>query len=462
MSRKNKTLIIALAFLVLLVGGYYGSTVWKKKKAESATSPYTPPVKLGNLESSDLVGIESGGLVLEKKDGAWVLTLLNGNAPPAGIVLDQNQINSITYYIAGLWIERVIDEEPADLSVYGLGDPVARAVVTDSGGKKAVYLLGDATPSQTSYYVMEEGDKKVCSVSSYYAEYLQLQLDKIRVKLLFPEFEFPEIVRFKLEGGDTKLEISKKPDAVQPYLATSFSTHLITTPYLIARGADGESLNNLVNPFRNLAIADFIDDNPSSLAPYGLDKPVRIYLETTDSSIDLLVGNRIDDKYYAKLAGAPGVFTLVFLDAVLNVKPFSLLEKFALLINIDMVDQLTVTGGVRDLRADFKGKGDDAVFYLNGKKADTKTFKTWYQAVIGLIFDAELPRDAAPPQRGGPGEIFVEYQLNTAPGARASLSLIPYNRDFYVLLQEGYMEFLISRKEVNRIWETADTMKFEE
>ena len=462
MSRKNKTLIIALAFLVLLGGGYYGSTVWKGKKAESGSAPYKPPEKLGNLESYDLVAIESGGLVLEKKDGVWVLALLNGKAPPAGIKLDQDQITSMTYYIAGLWIERIVDEEPADLSVYGLDSPSARATVTDSGGKKAVYLLGDTAPSRNSYYVMEEGDTKVCTVASYYAEYLQLQLDKIRVRLLFPEFEFPDIVRFRLESGDTRLDISKKPDTVPSYLATSFSTHLITSPYLIPRGADGESLNNLVNPLRNLTIADFVDDNPSSLAPYGLDKPARIYLVTNNSSMDLLVGNRIDDKYYAKLAGAPGVFTLAFLDEILNVKPFNLLDKFALLVNIDMVDRLTITGGVRDLAADFKGKGDEGVYYLSGKKTNTKAFKTWYQAVIGLLFDAEFPPGAIRPGTSGSGNIVVEYQLNTSPGERVSVTLIPYNRDFYALLQGGYVEFLISRTEVNRIWETADAMVFEE
>ena len=461
MSKKSRTLIIALAFLVLLGGGYYGAGVWQKRKSGSAAEPYTPPEKLGNLESFDLAVIESGGLKFEKRDGEWALTLIDGKEPPAGIALDQGQMTSITYYIGGLWVDSVVEEEPADLSVYGLSNPSARAVVADSGGKQAVYLLGDATPSRSSYYVMEEGDPRVCTVAAFYAEFLQLQLDKVRNRLLFPGFEFPEIVELRIESDNTRLFISRKPDAVQPYLATSFSTHLVTSPYHVARGADGEILNSLVNPLRELAIAEFIDDDPLSLEPYGLDKPARIFLSTEYASIDLLIGKMVDDRHYAKLAGAPGVFTLNFMDSILGVKPFSLLEKFALLVNIDMVERLTISGGIRDMRADFHGKGDEGVYYLDGKKADTKTFKAWYQEVIGLIFDAEFPPGAARPQTGGPGDIVVEYLLNTSPGERASLTLIPYNRDFYALSQGGYVEFLISRKEVNDMWDVADLVVFE-
>ena len=463
MSRRIKTLIMALGVIVLLGGGYYGTILWKKNKSAAAASSYTPPEKLGDLDSSALVKLEPENLTLEKKDELWELVSLNGKEPPAGIELDQDRIRSALYGMSGPWIDRVVDDEPEDLSVYGLDKPLFRTAVTDSGGRKVEYIVGDMTPSRTSYYVMAEGDPKVYIVSSYAAEGLNLTLDQIRYRTLYQDYNFQTLTHFRMEMGESapykKLEIVVKPENAEPRLSTIFSGHLVISPYLLPRGLDSEAMDKLLAPFANLEKDEFIDDTPSSLAPYGLDKPIRLFLENNDKSIELLIGNPVDGKRYAKLPGEPGVFTVSGMEDLLTAKPFSLIDKFALLVNIDSVENLSVSGGERPLNADFQGTGDDAVYLLNGKQAESKSFKTWYQAVIGLLSDAEYPGPAA--QAAGTGNITIEYRLTRPPGARASITLVPYNRDFYALNQEGTTEFLISRNQVQKIYETADAMVFE-
>jgi len=197
----------------------------------------------------------------------------------------------MTYSLASVWIDRTIDEEPEDLSVYGLDQPSAKAVVTDSDGQRAVYLLGDMTPSRISYYVMEEGDPKVYIISTYSAENMMFTLDKIRSKALFGDFQIFDLTDIRIELPGNLITINPKPEPVPVHLNTSFSSHVITSPYKLIRGVDGESLDKLLTPFKNLYIADFVEDNPSSLAPYGLDKPVRAYLKTNEGdSLDLLSG----------------------------------------------------------------------------------------------------------------------------------------------------------------------------
>ncbi|MDL2229842.1 DUF4340 domain-containing protein [Treponema sp. OttesenSCG-928-L16] len=461
MSKKLRNLIIALAVLLVLGGSYYGSIAWKRKKTEAAApAPNMPLPRLGNLESSKLTKIEIPDIVLEKRDNSWELSSLRGGPPPGGIALDQNQIQSISYSLASIYIDRIADENPEDLSVYGLKEPAVRALITDSDGNKAEYLLGDMTPSRTSYYVMEKGKPGVHIISSYAAENMQFNLDKIRQKSLFPAFEFTAFEELHIQNGERRIEISLRPESVPPYLDSSFSSHIITSPYKLPRGVDGEALENLIAPLQNLAVTDFIDDSPSSLQPYGLDKPVRIILTTSDNSLDLMIGNKLDGKHYAKLADAPGVFTLSGMESLINVKPFNLIDKFALLINIDKVDHLSVIGGEKPLSADFQKNEDEGIYFLNGEKAETKSFKQWYQAVIGLLSDAEYPGPVRKSEDSGTGNIRIEYQLNTPPGERVSITLVPYNRDFYALQQEGTMEFLISRTQVRRIYETADAVIF--
>jgi hypothetical protein len=290
---------------------------------------------------------------------------------------------------------------------------------------------------------------------------MQYSLDKFRVKLLFPQFEFQNLVEFKLETPQTKIDISPKPRVTPVYLASSFSSMIITSPYLLTRGANGEGLSKQITPLSNLYLEDFIDDNPASLRPYGLDRPSRIFVQTTEASLDLLIGSQIDGKHYAKLSGKPGVFTVNNFDSVLNIKPFSLIDNFPLLVNIDSVNDFSVTGANRVLRAQIKGADDDMTYYYDGKQAKEEQFKKFYQAVIGLLFDAEYPnpgrRSTAP---SDPGNIVIEYRLHKPAGERPSITLVPYNRDFYAVWQEGTMEFLVSRNQVNLIFERADEMVY--
>lgn len=472
MSKKTKTLIAALGIVLLLAGGYYGATAWKKKEAAAAPSGPAAPA-LGNLESSALVKIEAPGLTLEKRGDTWELTSLEGGIPQAGIDLDGERIQALTYSLANVWTDRIVNDSPRDLAEYGLDTPSVRTIVTDSAGKRAEYLLGDTTPSRTGRYVMQKGDPAVYAVSAYAAETLRFSLDSIRRRTLFPAFEQAALTGFLLERADgrpeNRVEITLRPEAAPPYLSAAFSPHILTAPYSLPRGINGEFLQDFLGPLSNLQIAEFVDDNPSSLAPYGLDRGARFFLRTGDNSLDLLVGNETNGNRYAKLAGGDNVFTVGGMESILNVKPFDLIDKFILLINIDTVDRLLVRGGEKNLAADFTGKGDDGIYFLDGRKAETKSFKEFYQAVIGLTADAEYPRTAAPPAAGSgetktpdSGEITIEFFLNTPAGTRVSASLVPYNRDFYAVRQDGTTEFLVSRNQVRNIYEKAGAVAYAE
>ncbi len=462
MTRKMKTLIAAAALLVLLGGGYYGSTIYKKKTAEVSAGDFTPSPKLGKLSTSDLARIEMPDLTLEKQGENWELVSLNGAPPPAGIELDQDSITRYTYPLANVFVDDIVEEAPADISIYGLANPSARIAVADSSGKEDVYLFGDMNPSRNAYYVMQEGDPRVYLLSSYTADYLMFDLGSIRPKALFPVFEITDLSRMNIESSEANINIIAKPDFVPAYMGMVFSTHIMTSPYKLPRGVDSEAFQKCIEPLNGLSIDTFADDTPASLAPYGLDKPLRLYLETARGTVDLLIGNPVNDTHYAKRADAPGVFTLRGLAPLVEVTPFSLTDKFAFIVNIDNVDQITVTGGEIPLTVDFQGKGEEAVYSVNGKKAETKSFKAWYQATIGLLTDAEYPGPARNPALDSSEEITIAYKLNTPAGAQTAITLIPYDRDYYSLLQENTMEFLISRNQVRKMFAAADAIVFEE
>ena len=456
MTRKNKTMIIALGVLVLLGAGYYGTTIQSRNRAAALAEELPPPTPtLGNLDSSEVVKLEVSGMVLQRQDDMWELVSLDGGAPPEGVELDQGMLRNIVFVLATVWAERIAEEYPEDLAEFGLDPPVSRAVVTDSHGNTAVYLVGDETPFRNSYFVMAEGNPNVFVVNAFSADRLRFTLDDIRNRFLFPpQLPLHALTRMRIESPGAVIDMSLMPESRPLHLVSTFSRFIMTSPYNLPRGVDNEAIEALLAPFNNRRIGEFVNDSPLSLAPYGLENPVaRFRLEFGVTYIDLLIGNRSGPDRYAKLADAPGVFTVSGLDPVVNITPFALVDRFALLVGINEVDRLSISGGERPLNANFQGEGPDMIFHLNGRRTEEQSSRNWFQSVIALRVDAEIPAGGGF-NPASPENITVEYHFRN--GERASLTLIPFNRDFYALSQEGTTEFLIARSQVRRIFQTAD------
>ena len=457
-------MLISLGLLLLLGGGYYGAIAWQRNQA--ANIPITPSPgfqRIGNLEASRLTRIETPIMILERTDDLWQVTSLNGGPPPSeDIQLDQRQIMNLSFSLAGILIDSVIDEDPEDISIFGLDDPSAWAIVYDIDGNRAEYIRGDLTPSRTSFYAMEKGDPRVFTISTFSGDNFLFDLDRIRLRTYFPVMDFETTASFRLEPPDERpIEIGLRTGIAPLHLTTSFTSFFMHSPYALMRGVDSEAFNdNILGPLSMINMEGFVDDNPSSLVPYGLDRPTRLQVQSTfGESLELLVGNWRQGTHFAMLPGENRVLAVSGLDSIMQIRPFTLVEKFALLVNIDYVERINITGERGLLTAEVQGQRDDAIFFLNGRRAEDRPFRQWYQTVIGLLFDAEYPGPVQT-QDTGEGSITIEYELNLFPGARASITLIPYNRDFYALSQEGSIEFLISRNQVNNIWDTFNTMTY--
>jgi len=457
MAKKNKTMIIALGVLILLGVGYYGATIHSRNRADASFDQLPPAPTLGNLDSSEIVRIEGSGMVFEKQDERWELVSLNGEAPPDWIVPDQNILRSLSFVLATLRTERMAEEYPEDLSVYGLDTPSFRTILTDSHGNTAVYLLGDMTPFRTSYFVMEEGNPNVFVIDVFAALHVRFTLDDIRSRFLFPHLPLHALTRMQVETSETLIDISRMPEPRPRHLISTFSHFVMTSPYRLPRGVDNQALESLLTPLNNRRIEQFVNDFPSSLSPYGLDNPVgRFLLEFGEASIELLIGNSTGTARYAKLANASGVFTISGLEPFVNIRPFALMDKLVLLMGINEITQLSISGGERPLNAAFEGEGRDMVFFLNGRRADERSFRALFQNVIILSADAEIPDGNFSP--ASPENITIEYHLKN--GERVSITFFPFNRDFYALSQEGTIEFLVARSQIRRMFQSADMVDY--
>jgi len=471
MTKRTIISISALAVVAIFIGGYVFLTQtqigkdWVKSLKPGPSwdfSNWPESPRLTEFDSNKISRIEniSEGYTLERKGNIW--ELVSANVPLDMVGIESSMISNKLWSMSSVWAEQLIEENPSDLSVYGLDKPWGNVRISDTDGMSAEFIFGNYTPSRTSFYLMMAGKPDVYTLSSYSTDILYFTLDSIRDKGALYSFDPNNIIRMILEkrpdenpSGKGPIEISVKKD--DEVLVSAFTGHIMSSPYSGRYGVDSEKYYGLLESMQNIQILEYVADAPDSLVPFGLDKPGRIYLENPDDSLDILYGLGEYGVRYAMLAGDNSVFTIQGLDAFIGASPFNMMDKFAMIFNIDHVDSFTVTGDGRTLEATIQGKGDEAIFRLNGRRTGDKEFRQFYQAVIGLLIDAEV---TGPVTRGEGTDWLVEYKLNTPAGVTASVRLIPFNRDFYVLERNGAMEFLIARTQARRIFETADRMVY--
>ncbi|MDR2103065.1 MAG: DUF4340 domain-containing protein, partial [Treponema sp.] len=255
MTNRKKTLIAAAALVVLMIGGYLGAAAYRKAQAaEPVTTESRESIKFAGPERDKIIKIAapSAGILLEKNGDLWELV------PARGIKLDQAAIENSLWSLGYLYADRIIDEAPEDLALYGLDKPQGHIIITGSDGETVEFFGGNRSPSGSGYYVMTAGDPKVYLVSSYSGERLYLTLKDIRDKILSSDFEVETVRRFFLERGASRLEIVPAEEAPSGMLSELFP-YAVIAPYVVPREADSEAFSTLLESFRNIRILDFID-----------------------------------------------------------------------------------------------------------------------------------------------------------------------------------------------------------
>ncbi|MDD4680627.1 MAG: hypothetical protein PHP79_07045, partial [Clostridia bacterium] len=145
-------------------------------------------------------------------------------------------------------------------------------------------------------------------------------------------------------------------------------------------------------------------------------------------------------------------------------EPMAVTDKFALLMNIQDVDEVTIEGRGREntlniVRTTEKAEKDDEedeiieTFFLDGEEVEEKPFKAFYQSLIGIVVDMDKPNTA----KARP-ELKITYHL--IKGGEATVTLYPYDRDFYSLVSDGDMEseFLIYRNRLDWVFDDLDSL----
>jgi len=287
----------SLLGLVIVLGGLVGYIYFVDSKTDPNATTREKVWGEEALASADVEEVEiklSTGEAarVQKNDGTWQIV------EPSKAPADETEMSSITSSLTSLEVQRVVDENPANVKQYGL-DPARISVSFRSKGRKDPRRIeiGDKTPTGGDLYARIPGQNRVFLLPSYLDSTFNKTPFALRDKAVL------KVDRQKADG----LELVDGATSIQ--LAKKGSDWTLVKP--LAARADFAVVESSLERVSSAQMVGIVEEEATNLAKYGLDKPsATITVAMGSSRATLLLGRTEEAVVYARDASRPMVFTV--------------------------------------------------------------------------------------------------------------------------------------------------------
>src|SRR5688572_6858418 len=284
--------IVLIVVLAGLVGYIYFVDAGRPPSGTAETKPKAFDVSPENIEEVQIKNAAGESTRVQRVEADWKLV------EPQQADADAAAVASVTSSLAGLEVQRVVDENPGDVAQYGLNPPRIDVSFRVKDQKEFQRLLvGEKTPTGDDLYAQKPGESRVFLISSF--------LDATFNKTAF-DFRDKTILEFERETADG-IELITGATNVQ--LARSGTDWKLVKP--IAARADYATIEGIMTRLSSAQLQKIVTDQAGDLRQYGLDRPSQTVTVTRGSSrATLLLGRPGDGGLFAKDASRPIVFTV--------------------------------------------------------------------------------------------------------------------------------------------------------
>jgi hypothetical protein len=286
--RGLRFLILLLIAIPLAWYAYYDS-----KRGPADDSPKRDKVFTVESDKIDEIEVksESGDRTTMRKKGSdWEIV------QPVSVRTDQAAVSGIATNLSSVEIQRVIDDNPADLKEYGLAEPRVE-VAFKANGQQHRLQLGQKTPAGSDVYAKLPDSKRVFLIASYLDSTFNRGTFDLRDKSVL-RIDREKVDGLEVNAGSRTLKFEKKNGEWQ-----------MTQPS--AGRAEFSAVDGLVSRISSVQMKSIVPD-ATDLKKYGLDKPsATVRLGSGSSQASLAIGGAGESgSVYAKDLSRPAVFTI--------------------------------------------------------------------------------------------------------------------------------------------------------
>ncbi len=413
MNSKIKGIIVCGVFIVCLVvvavalklSGNFDKED-DGSSSDEGFSAVTETIPLVDMDSAQVTHIlienEYGETNFEQNgvgEEEWTVTELEG------LSQSDTAVSATVNIASGLTAQEIAEENPSDLSKYGLSEPVSRFTVefSDYDRTTRTFLIGNETPEGDCRYVCEEGVNTIYTVKSASLTYFLSKPEYFVTLVLMAtpdDDSWPEIVDLTVERQDLDYVISFRTEEDQT--EGLMSAQVMYEPIYMSLNITNST--DVTHGMWGLTAEDTIIANPGEddLAQYGLDDPgTTVTLKTDDDKTHVLtIGDPIyvqDENgndtaqiasYYVYLTGEEGINSIyqVAADSLpwTTFLPEDVISNLMTTNAVGTVDTIVYENesGSSVFEIDTDDEGSVTKVTLDGEEVDANLFKTLYQQII--------------------------------------------------------------------------------
>jgi hypothetical protein len=309
MKFKGTALMAAVFLGLVLYYFFVDLPAEQKEKTKQEQAEKLLPFEEEKVVEFSLTG--KGEPIALKREALhnWKLTL------PFSASGDSTEAEAFISEIADLKKTRTVEENPKDLSIYGLSSPFLKINFKLENSKKETLLIGNESPLGGHLYFKREGQPSVMMATSSQSSF-EKSIYSFRDKTLL-NFNTGSIQHIQILREKNPLELKKEGDIWE--VSGDFR----------AQG-DKDAIMNFLQAIQFSRITEFVDEAPDSLEPYGLNPPkLKLVLDIDDESQTLSLGNLNEGKgYFGRINDSKNIILVgTKLFEVLSQKTVEFLDK---------------------------------------------------------------------------------------------------------------------------------------
>lgn len=287
-----------LAVILLALGAFY--YVYEIKGGPEREKASAQKGRLFAAEATDVteLTLKRGDEVvaLKREADGWQL---RGPVTARG---DRGRVDETLTTVLTARIDREIDATPKELGEFGLDRPAAEVTLRLKDGRQVGLLLGAKSPTGVWVYAREPQKPAVFVVGESVLRDVTRPLAEFRDKTVLA-FDPRSVSAVEVVLRDATLAVEQADGKWR-----------LTRP--VALAADRDTVTEFLERLQTEKVKEFVAEAPKSLAPYGLERPVRVSVHTgrdkDRATKSLLFGNadRAKQGVYAMRPGETSVLLL--------------------------------------------------------------------------------------------------------------------------------------------------------
>ena len=364
------TIWMTVAFLGIVLYYYLVDIPAEKKQSEEKA-------RAEKILLFDTDQVEN--LILEKKNETFHLKRKGPDdwelLKPVQAKADMHTASSFLSFLQSARFSRVVEDSANDLAVYGLKEPSLKITLQLKEKGEKTLLVGDDHPINQYLYVKRVNESRVLLATANRKDFDKSLFD-IRDKSLL-QFKNEEVKQIRFHNEGKSFALSKQDE--QWEIVDREKTK-----------ADADEVKRFLRLVRNFKVKKFLDENPETLKPYGLDAPSsQLTLQTgkENEPLTLLVGKKLENEgFYGKVKGTNNVVLFgIQLVETLAKKPVDFMPKTLLEFNQQNVSRIHLQVGEEKILLARKNENAWKIIKPIEADADLST-------VNSLLFDLKSAR----------------------------------------------------------------------